>query len=62
MLTKNDLVLLLADIEESGKNVDTYIAKILKSEVIPYDVLKYINDNRQFDVSVFYEVLRKKLQ
>lgn len=59
MLTKNDLVLLLADIEESGKNVDTYIAKILKSEVIPYDVLKYINDNRQFDVSVFYEVLRK---
>jgi len=59
MLTKTDLLLLLTDIEENGKNVDDKITKLLKLETIPYDVLKFINDTRQFDVSVFYELLRK---
>lgn len=59
MLTKNDLLLLLTDIETAGKNVDHEIAKLLKSESIPFEVLKFINDARQFDVSVFYELLRK---
>jgi len=59
MLTKNDLLLLLTDIEAEGKNVDSLITKLLKSETIPFEVLKYINDSRQFDVSAFYEMLRK---
>lgn len=59
MLTKTDLLLLLTDIEDSGKNVDVQINKLLKMDTIPYDVLKFINDNRQFDVSVFYDLLRK---
>lgn len=59
MLTKNDLLLLLTDIEAEGKNVDNLITKLLKSETIPFEVLKYINDSRQFDVSAFYEMLRK---
>jgi hypothetical protein len=59
MLTKTDLLLLLTDIEENGKNVDDKITKLIKTETISYDVLKFINDNRQFDVSVFYEMLRK---
>lgn len=59
MLTKTDLLLLLTDIEDSGKNVDVQISKLLKMDTIPYDVLKFINDNRQFDVSVFYDLLRK---
>ena len=59
MLTKNDLLLLLTDIETDGKNVDGLITKLLKSETIPFEVLKYTNDSRQFDVSAFYEMLRK---
>jgi len=59
MLTKTDLLLLLTDIEESGKNVDNEINKLLKSESIPFDVLKFIHDNRQFNVAAFYELLRK---
>lgn len=59
MLTKTDLLLLLTDIEATGENVDQYINNLIKSEVIPYKVLKFINDNRQFDVSSFYELLRK---
>lgn len=59
MLTKQDLLLLLTDIEDSGINVDNQITRLLRSETITYDTLKFINDNRQFDVSVFYELLRK---
>lgn len=59
MLTKQDLLLLLTDIEDSGINVDNQITRLLRSETITYDSLKFINDNRQFDVSVFYELLRK---
>jgi len=59
MLTKNDLLLLLTDIESSGKNVDAEIYKLLKDETVPYSVLKFINDERQLDVSVFYGLLRK---
>lgn len=59
MLTKNDLLLLLTDIEAAGTKVDGEIARLLKEETIPYSVLKFINDHRQFDMSVFYELLRK---
>lgn len=59
MLTKTDLVLLLTELEDSGINVDAQINKLLSVEAISYDVLKFINDNRQFDVSIFYELLRK---
>ena len=59
MLTKQDLLLLLTDIEDGGINVDNQITRLLRSETITYDTLKFINDNRQFDVSVFYELLRK---
>lgn len=59
MLTKNDLLLLLTDIESTGKNVDAQIINLLRGETISYDVLKFINDNRQLDVSLFYDLIRK---
>lgn len=59
MLTKNDLLLLLTDLEAQGINVTREINKLVRSEGITPDVLKFINDNRQFDVAAFYEMLRK---
>ena len=35
MLTKNDLLLLLTDIEADGKNVDGLTTKLLRTETIP---------------------------
>ena len=49
----------LANQISEGKNVDNEINKLLKSESIPFDVLKFIHDNRQFNVAAFYELLRK---
>ena len=59
MLTKNDLVLLLTDLQESGEDVSKEIRQLYATQAIPMTTLKYINDRRQFDVAAFYELLRK---
>ena len=59
MLTKNDLLLLLTDLEVQGIDVTREVNKLIKSEKISGDVLKFVNDNRQLDVAAFYEMLRK---
>ena len=59
MIKKNDLVLLLTQLQEDGLDVDGLVLKTLNSPTIPMDVLKFINDNRQLDVATFYELMRK---
>lgn len=59
MITKNDLLLLLTELQETGTDVNPYFAKTLNSQTVSLEVLKFINDQRQFDVAAFYELLRK---
>ena len=59
MIRKNDLIILLTEMQENGVDVKDKLLKTLKSADTPLDVLKFINDNRQLDVAVFYEGLRK---
>jgi len=59
MVTKNDLILLLTEMEEAGVDVDKYLLKATISNNINLEVLKFINDNRQLDVAAFYELIRK---
>lgn len=59
MVTKNDLILLLTEMEEAGVDVDKYLLKATISNSINLEVLKFINDNRQLDVAAFYELIRK---
>lgn len=59
MLTKNDMIVLLSDLEESGKDVSSYLTKTMITEGIDRNTLKFINDNRQLDVAKFYEMIRK---
>ena len=59
MVTRNDILLLLTELQEEGKEVKVYLTKALTSQSIPLDVLKFINDERQLDVASFYELLRK---
>ena len=59
MISKNDLLLLLADIKSKGIETKDETTKLLTSNTIPLDVVKFINDNRQLDVAKFYEKLRK---
>ena len=59
MLTQNDLILLLSEMEDKGLNVSSYMNKVFTSKNIDLNVLKFINDNRQLDVAQFYELIRK---
>ena len=59
MISKNDIILLLTELQENGINVDKYLRSTLLSNTVNIDVLKFINDNRQLDLLNFYELLRK---
>ena len=60
MISKNDCILLLSEIKDTGVDISTPV-KLLRTskETIPFDVIKFINDNRQLDLTSFYEKLRK---
>lgn len=60
MITKNDCLLLLAEI--SSKDVDTepYVQKVIKNKNIDLDVLRFINNYRPIELTLFYEFLRKR--
>lgn len=59
MISKNDLVLLLSDLENQGVNIKGMIQKVYATPNIPLDVIKFINDNRQLDLTDFYNRVRK---
>jgi hypothetical protein len=60
MITKNDCLSILVNLEDSGvENTNVYMRKLLVSREIPLEVLKFISDNRGLEISKFYEMLRK---
>ena len=59
MVTKNDLLLLLTELQENGEDVKSQITRLVSTSTLPLDILKFINDRRQFEVASFYELLRK---
>lgn len=59
MISKNDVVLLLTELQDNGIDIQDNIIKLFKSENIPLSVIKFINDHRQLDLTAFYEYLRK---
>lgn len=59
MITKNDILLLLSDLENKGIKVEKSIYSDLLKNGVTLDVLKFINDNRQLDLYKFYEKIRK---
>lgn len=60
MLTKNDLIILLTNLQDKGEDVTKYLEEVITSPTIPMDALKFVNDRRQLEVANFYETLRKK--
>lgn len=60
MITKNDCLMLLAELSEQGIDTTDYVRKVLKNVNIDLEVITFINKNRPLDLSLFYEELRKK--
>lgn len=59
MITRNDCLILLADLENKNINTQDQVNNLLTSNTIPLSVIKFINDNRELDLTRFYEKLRK---
>ena len=58
MLTTNDCLLLLSEIESKGINTKEVTTKLITSG-LTQDVLKYIDTYRPLEVKQFYENIRK---
>ena len=58
MITKNDCILLLADIADKGTDTTVVMRKLLSSSSVDMNIIKFINDVRPFEVGKFYEQLR----
>ena len=59
MITKSDCILLLTELQQNGLDVKEMISKTFKSADPSIEVLKFINDNRQLDLTNFYKKIRK---
>jgi hypothetical protein len=60
MITKNDCLSILVKLEDSGiSEASSYVKKMFLAKEPPVEVLKFIAQNRGFEISHFYEVLRK---
>ena len=59
MIQRQDLILLLTEMKDRGEDVTAQMSKVISSSSIPLDVLKYINDNRELEVTEFYKHIRK---
>ena len=59
MITKNDCILLLTDLEEKGVDTRKILTELVHSTEPSIEVIKFINDNRQLDLARFYEKIRK---
>lgn len=59
MITKNDCFLLLSDLENRGIETKEQVTKLIKTSGINLEVLKFINQNRELELTKFYERLRK---
>lgn len=59
MITKTDCYILLAELEKDGIDTKDVLDKLSRSNNLPIDVIQFINQNRQLDLAMFYEKLRK---
>ena len=58
-INKQDCLLLLTELEDDGVDCKEITKELLREGTPTVNVLKFINDNRQLDVTLFYEKLRK---
>jgi len=60
MIQKNDLVLLLTELEKNGvEGASQQIKSVLTTPNIELATIKFINDNRPLEIVQFYEKMRK---
>jgi len=59
MISKSDVVLLLTELKDKGEDISDDITTLYKSENIPLDILRKINNSRPLSIIKFYEKIRQ---
>lgn len=59
MITKNDIILMLTRLSDEGIDTKDLLVKQIKSSDIDLEALTFINNNRQLELTQFYNKLRK---
>ena len=59
MISKNDLFLILSEMSDNGIDTTKEFTRVATSRDIPFDVVKFINDNREMELNKFYSHIRK---
>lgn len=59
MITKEDVLLLLTELRDSGVDCKEQIKQQILTKEPQIEILKFINDNRELDLTNFYKKLRK---
>lgn len=59
MITKEDVLLLLTELRDGGVDCKEQIKQQILAKEPQIEILKFINDNRELDLTNFYKKLRK---
>jgi hypothetical protein len=59
MITRNDTILLLTELQEQGIDTGKLVEVALRSSEVNMTVIKFINSHRPFEANKFYEKIRK---
>ena len=59
MITKNDCLLLLYDIQQSGVDTTEQTRKLIKEGFPTVDIIEFINNNRELELTAFYKKIKK---
>lgn len=59
MITKNECISMLMNLEKAGIKVDDQIRKVLTSKTIPLETLQFISTNQGLEAVKFYEMIRR---
>ena len=59
MINRNDLILILTELQEDGIDTTQQMKEVFTSKDFPFEVIKFINNNRELDINKFYTHIRK---
>lgn len=59
MISRNDVLLLLSELKDSGIDTQAAEKELILSPAVPISVLEFVNEHRSLDLVNFYEKLRK---
>ena len=59
MISKSDCILLLGELKKNGVNIEKELLEVVKEPSPSLDIIKFINNQRELDLTKFYNKIRK---